>query len=683
MVREFLKKLNIIILSVCLLNISTSVAIAQVKVNEGKIQTDASGNKSKTVEYQFDEIQQKSLISTITMLGAGVFISRALVTYKPMTKDTMAAAVGGASFFGGEILSNLQLKKELDAISLQVEKGKDKDIQNQVKTFQDLKEGYQKVQKSLKTKKTLQMASAASFGVAGILAGVEHFKSHTGLTACKAAITKGMTAASSCAGNPTTSAECGKCALELSAVNATIAKYTATKDIPAESSAKAQALKPIQTSLTNALAYCPATGPAATTIGKGVSSVCSPVFASELKESSTGATTLKVEGVRYIQDSQTNFIVSHFKKSLIGYLTSFLFSNVQASWIPTIAGISGAILATLTATSKWIAKLIDPLMVTPKNRVVVWGIFAGMAYAASKSTDEVLKQIEERIKTIDQIIADLSKYESGIMGQSNSLAAGETGFIKSLGGGVNGIDTGSKYTTPCLDSNSTANCKPISQTVAKSLTSEYDLPEGLKSLVGQVGKLGDGLSGKSDLSSGTLAVAEGLGAKNAAIQKALKDQMQKVKKLTNSNPEAEGKKLLNKLNNATAKSVKSSGMTPSGFLAGMGGTPNYMSTDPSDPTDLLKDDLASGSLTAAVAPAIDLGNGKGEETQDFDFNFKGEGEAGLDLASSTNEEVMDIGEIPEDSIGRADGPTLFEILTSRYMKSGYPKLLEEDQEDNK
>src|SRR5690606_14198875 len=154
------------------------------------------------------------------------------------------AAVGGAAFFGGEILSNMQLKKELDAISVKTEKGKDADVESQMKSFQDLKDGYLKVQKSLKTKKTLQLASAASFGTAGLLAAYMAFKSHSGLTSCKAALTKGMLAAKSCAGVPATSAECGKCSASLASMSSTISKYTTTKDIPADSAAKSKALLP-------------------------------------------------------------------------------------------------------------------------------------------------------------------------------------------------------------------------------------------------------------------------------------------------------------------------------------------------------------------------------------------------------------------------------------------------------
>lgn len=150
------------------------------------------------------------------------------------------------------------------------------------------------------------------------------------------------------------------------------------------------------------------------------------------------------------------------------------------------------------------------------------------------------------------------------------------------------------------------------------------------------------------------------------------------------NPKTTMQKEQDKLEKSIAASIKKSlekkGMTATGFMASIGATP----IDTSIKSAIDTKDLAKGK--PAVANAIDLQSGAdgNKDSDSLKLDFKEESaETGLSLGevSATSKEAPNY-DMNSTEINGENGPSLFELISGRYFKSGYPKLLEEEPSKN-
>ncbi|MBY0413192.1 MAG: hypothetical protein K2Q18_03460, partial [Bdellovibrionales bacterium] len=87
-------------------------------------------------------------------------------------------------------------------------------------------------------------------------------------------------------------------------------------------------------------------------------------------------------------------------------------------------------------------------------------------------------------------------------------------------------------------------------------------------------------------------------------------------------------------------------------------------------------DAMSGSVANQSGPGnvIDLGAGGGDA---FKLDFKDSGMGDLAMANTgAGSAAAPEYEMNVNDIGKEDGPSIFEVISNRYLKSGYPKLLE-------
>jgi hypothetical protein len=223
-----------------------------------------------------------------------------------------------------------------------------------------------------------------------------------------------------------------------------------------------------------------------------------------------------------------------------------------------------------------------------------------------------------------------------------------------------------------MDSDSNVNCKPIEQ--LRLMAGWGNLPDSFKTTASQALSLGNTLSGANGISGSALSAAADLASKQAAIARMLKNRQDAynkipgVKKVDFNKAQQE---FFDSLGKSIKEDLRNNGMTAAGMMAGLGTTSiNTNDTDEAN-KKLAKNPFKdlTGITSSVVAPSGE------KEEKDLDLNFK---EAPTEFVAGAAAISKPEYDVTTDEINKDNGPSIFEVISNRYLKSGYPKLLEED-----
>jgi hypothetical protein len=651
-------------------------------------------------------VESKSdIASTLTMTVVGTLASR-LYKYTPPTIDIMLAAAGGALFLAGEVLAYLKLKDSLKSLQTEITRDSDGNInKEQVATLERLKKSYQDAKGTAQTKKMLQTAAAAAFAAAGIAAATMAVGDTTALTTCSAAITTNISAVGAvliqtC--NPLiagtyTAAAGAACATEVSTCEAAMTAYS--KLVVANEFSR-QASGPSATGIATVTGERPglATGLAAvnaacplyTTLpAKALTSACTPLLPNNVKGESGGVgfTTPLLEAQNNFKQyfspgiNENKIANNYFLKAL-----DFIFPSAHAELFSAMGIASGAAIAYIMATSAVVGPYLDLFMLIPMKRATVWAAMTLTAYTAMGTTDKVISDIEANIQKIDNILKTMYSNADGTT--TNQVATTNTATLTaavstSTFSGVNYSDTtlnngDSIVTLPC--STGTAKpCKSLSD-VAKSSQSFSGFDSQTQMQLGEVLKAADGVNGTSTISKGTLESASKLaGTANALRSSLAKAQAATSEALKKSGSKydltAEAKKVSDTLAKDVSNQLKKSNSTADQMLASMyGGSASASSgkdtaTTKTAAVDTKKEKVQSAnvvdiSASTTATQQMDLGLGK---TADTNAQAVANNEA---LKAATSMDSYDL----KNDITKDSSSSIFELISNRYQKSGYPRL---------
>jgi hypothetical protein len=151
---------------------------------------DKDGTLAQQEKHDFKGVKGNDMLSSITMLVIGVIGTRMAIAYNPKTTDVYVAAAGAAAFIAGEVMSNLKFSGEIKDMSVDITKRVDgKPNNEQIEILNKLKKSYEDAKGATQTKRMLQMAAAAGFGVAAGIAVYKAFTDKTQGAQCVAALT--------------------------------------------------------------------------------------------------------------------------------------------------------------------------------------------------------------------------------------------------------------------------------------------------------------------------------------------------------------------------------------------------------------------------------------------------------------------------------------------------------------
>ncbi|MDD4974332.1 MAG: hypothetical protein PHY93_08260 [Bacteriovorax sp.] len=655
---------------------------------------DSNGVLKKTESHKFDGVKSADMLASITMLATGTIAGRMAAKYRPMTTDVMIAAVGGLAFIAGEVLSNIKFKKTIDDMSVEITKTNDgKMDQAQIDRLQDLKKSYVEAKKTTGTKKMLQLAAATAFAGAGALAAYMAYQEYSLFATCMGDIKTNSAAVKLCpeaVATPALSAVCEKCGVSLDAFGEQMDAINSARKFPGPSLIENGQVTPMQAAAKTTLAAICKEPSASSAAAIGiVTPACTAALTIQsldqiftYKPSALGADNGNSLLNKILFGSQVPKISYEFRQSreLSGFekisdqVLNLFLPKADASWIPLL-GLGASAAVSYFLISGVLATAVDMQMFVPFNRAIAFAALGGLSLLASQASQRQMDKLDANIAKIDQILKDLDALQNGIKANNvneqqiklATLQANQTADLE--------MTPNPATKTDCATSMGSSNCTPLANQLA-SMPGFADLPDSFKSIASQSAKVGDGLSGTNSISGSTLTAASSLAGKQNAVgkllantQKKLNDQLASMGK-PKIDFAKEQNNFLKRLNAQTAKGLNSGGMSAGGFLSSIGGSPLSGSQEASKVADKgsSQKSPASGGLTGGASAVKDKGF-------DLDFKEAGAGEGTLAAGGAPQQEgKFDIG---SNDINTNSGESIFQLISNRYIKSGYPKLLDE------
>ncbi len=689
MFKYIAKTFLIAVIAGSLISVQTSVVYAGVNATKSEAVTDDKGVSSSTKKYQFDKISDSDMLASLAMLAGGFIAGRMFMHYSPATMDVYVAAAGGAAYIAGEVYTNFKFKGTIDAMTLEVSKRSDAKInEEQIQRLNDLKKSYEEARDTTKTKKMLQTASAVAFGAAAAMATYMAFMEDSMVTKCRAALAQAESLVTACASTGATTALCLACKPELTAYNLKFNQYILKMGTIAPSLSLEAATKVDEKLLMSPPKSCMvgAPIPASTLITTSCVSTVAVIQKGEVSGSPVKPTSFNPTfSKKFIAMTKhlPFYALLPYKNpnaTTLEKIFDMILPSAHAGWLPLLGLGAGTALA-MFGMVEVVSVQVDSMMFNPKYRAIAWAALAGVAYMSMNSSDNVIQELDGNIKKIDSILADLNKLTLGAKAQNIAAQAVNTSTIRTKVTDKEDTTSGPQALTPCMTSNNSTNCKPITQQLANA-PGFGNLPDSFKSIATQATKLGDNLSGTNGISGAALSSAEALAKNKSAIGSLLKDRQDALTKITNgkAQPRKEGEQFLNRMKASVQKYLRNKGTTATGMMANLGAMPISGSDKAlSEPTgDSTKPTVSAVSGEGRAAESEEK---KEEEGAGLNLDFSEapvEGSVGGNSAGAAAPEY----DVKTNEIGKENGPSIFEVISSRYLKSGYPKLLDEEPAKN-
>lgn len=649
MLKYFYKTFLISILcgSLLMLDMSYKAGVVNVGFNSARAESVSTGG-----------VDDSNLMSTLTMVGISVIASR-LILYGTLTTDIGLAAAGGLAFIAGDMMATSKLKEAKKKIETEIKRGKNGDITDeQRQSLMRLLNMYKASLGAAETKKNLQLAAAAAFAAAAIAAYMASTL-EVGLdVACQTATAAVTSAAQAALSNPYTATLAGTCLTAQGLSKTAEGKYTGGREVPAPS--------------------CPSITTVLPSWAGGVAA-----------DKSAGVSCSTFGGAAQSSACQAMFTGKKANEPIMCAPPGLLLATTAATVV--LMGITASTLITaVVGFSAPLAEMVDIAIYTPKRRAIVWGVLAGLAFASSSSTSNVISQIEGDIKKIESLLNTINAQASGTIASngiqkptSNGTNVKPNQFILREAESNNSDVKIEGGKIPCITNpdNKGGTCPTVSSTLQNS-TGFNNLPEGFKTDVMNIGQATDGLNGASTVSASSLNAASSIGANAARLLNGLKKtkedfQNRLIASKSKTNLNDEEKKFKDSINNAFKAAMIKNKTNSKALLAsyGSGSSLGELSKATEDTAKLLGDKMPKGlgefkipNIPTPEIPAMP-NYAQGSDTPTADELAKMENN---DEASKSGV-TMDDYEIKTD-ITRDSKENIFDVISKRYKKSGYPRL---------
>ena len=693
-------------------------------------------NSAHAESVKTEKINDADLMGTLTMTVVGTLASR-MYTYK-MTTDIMLAAAGGAAFIAGEVLAFIGLKDVMKGMEQEITRDKKGNInKEQIEALERLKKSYEEAKKTAETKKMLQMAAAAAFAAAGVMAYTMAAGDMAALTTCTTGITTALGAmkalTTTCQAqvapgpymNPVFEkgtaclAAIATCSPLIGTYKTAVMTHETTRQATTPSAPGLASVTGQEAGLTAQLTAMKGACTLETTpIATAMSGACTPLVPTNQKGESGGA-GLKAGFQKQIPpvfrkhllqnqfDQKLYTKVLEQKKSKLYNLfettLGLFFPKAEAALFSMMGIASSAAITYLLATSATLGPTIDFFMLIPQKRAIVWGILAGLTFAATSATNNVISQIDANISKIDAILNGMYSMANGAVANqtigkpTNALTSKplkKLNFSDTDYGEVD-LNKGAGESLPCYTGSNPKNCKSFTETVSKDASFQGLNIDSQKQLNGIL-STADGVNGTSKISGATLRGASAMASSANALRTALNSARKKNDEaLKNAksvfNNDEQTKKLSGLLDKAMRDGLKKANSNPSAMLSTMYGGKGAIGSGSTPAEDAEKSKLAAEALKGAGANVVDINASSGEGA-DLGITGLEDGSNG----QMTPEELAKLNEQNAALVGKAtideydlknditnDSTTsIFDLITNRYQKSGYPRLfkIKEPQE---
>ncbi len=682
------KQFIITLSSVMLLNLSFVYNVEGLKFSfsNSAYAEEVVNYKGDTGTVKIDEAGGNFVTDSGTALL--VFIASAIVVYKLITSctgstpwDLYGAALGAGIFIAGELMSIMGSKEELSAKTLEYKiRGEDGQIDDeQYAALQKEKEMMDSISSAADKRAKMQTAAAVVFAGSAALALYEETQIKAAELSCSVAVASSVT-----------------CAPVLSIVKT----KEGIKEIPAASITKWTGLAQAKIAEGAELKTCVVTAKAeleaaeaaaAASAGGGTAAV---ILAGKELAAAIGAEnscTISM-GVEKMNEVACKLSTSplfgateqanpkeEIKSFYAGLLDMIVPTAEAAGMGDMLKGIAGAIAGYYVGQST----MINTLITTPNHRAILWGSLAAYGYIVAGNTKDEAETAKSNSDKIAKIMKRMDRSRGSVQMDNKMATAGASNLGRQINIGTQSQALGT--TMPCSngsskDSQGKTICNPAPFTTKSSFSGTGAFPASIAPLMKAGGSFISANQGKNSVSGDSLGNIDTINGQKNAINGLL----DKAKKNLNKTLLSAGKKpvdfnkeqnkVMKGLANAIRNSLRKSGDSSSGLLGRMG----YGSQLKSD-----KKPEAVEEVAKEITASVDTSSGKGLESKKpgFDFDFAaGQSDA---IVAAKNAEfdanaqaANENAEIKDDII-QDKSVSIFKVISIRYKKSGFKRLLDE------
>lgn len=389
------------------------------------------------------------------------------------------------------------------------------------------------------------------------------------------------------------------------------------------------------------------------------------------------------------------------KKMLYTYMLERLIGSTHASTFSSplsMMGIASSVAVSFVmANYVGVANFVDMNVLIPKRRAMIWAAMAATTAMAISATSAVEKKLEANIQKIRAVLARMYQLNpAGFANKANLINAIQKGVplarkVSSVPLSNNIVSENIKYdhskSLPCITAEVNGKCEDMGSSVQK-IEGLNSIPSELRKQFNDVADFGKTINGSSSISSAAIEGSQKLGSQSNAISERMRAERKKLQEILNKNnrngdkvdfekDEAEARKALLK---STADALKANKLTEEGAFRLIGGGINTIGIKGESlaNTDAKKSDSGANAVNLAVAgenkeekKKNEMNLGLGDDAEKDIASVEGlNPEAGGEAEKSIDD--YDLGQ----NIHKDPNQNLFEIISKRYINSGYKRLLE-------
>ena len=418
----------------------------------------------------FNEQLQKDIV----MLILAQVTSRLQACSK--TEDMTMAIGAGNAFIVGEVAEYTQTESLKTKLETSIAEMKTESNQKQLEVFRSLKTEYQNVLKSSLTKQHIRDLSKNSFKTAAALAAAEAVEDETWATSCSNSNISMTTRGKNQSGDDILMylamaaaayavPFCGGCAAAAIYLSkkrdsdndgqSCNAGFQRTSTLIADRKIACDMLG------TEAM-FTPASDPTITASAY-IKNNC--INSSKEVSVSAGSGCVGHSSSGAGPYTACDKAVESFDKNMSGCPVSIL----KAAKVSTLenSGITSEVgREFVRKASETISRVVDMRMASPRQRVIVWSVFAELAGDSVETNKLMINQIQTQLKIIQDIIDRLEAYAKGVQLNNGKLGGVS---LKSQKVNIDELDMiNLKSPTACMTGNDTAHCKSVGESLSEN-----------------------------------------------------------------------------------------------------------------------------------------------------------------------------------------------------------------------
>jgi hypothetical protein len=629
-----------------------------------------------------DQIITSDYIAILTMFAAGA-VTGAMIKAKPLPTDVMIGAGAGLAFVAGEVLSTMNHNEDIEVdkrFELKTNNGVLVDHE-QIEALKQQKAAYEKINETSKYKLYLQGAAAAGYLAAAGVAMSKQSKDIYYFGKCQADISKAMgefpghcaikfppADPANAALHATCQGQASSCMPQLTIANTKVGEIMAMDVLPGPSTQQATQLQTLVTETNTALTTV--TGTCAGFPGLAGLTECQRNLTDFSINDVAGATNVPVTSPVAMLG------IPPSKYEIFFEVMDFFFPAAHAGPYSKYGlGAAGAgLLLGIMVSSKG---AMDQFVSTPSKRAILWAALAALAGATAYTTYQIMAKMDENIEKIDALLNRMRELDNTYTPTGTTTNVGETPIntIRPQSSISTNITPPGQTVFPCAGGTAPP-CPDLSKAITNSGEIKGIDPE-FAGAANAIGEIGNSIQGQGALDSGTISKAASLSGRQGALRKKLEKLNKKINafRAKNGLPKVslknQSKKLASTLQNRVRAKLKSKPKGASSLANFFGGSVAPSLEGDKKSAVANKEEVTDKKAKRGSAVKSKKGgyfklfgnNNGNDEFQEIDTS---------DLGGTHDEESP-------DDIVENNGTSLWQIITVRYLKSGYPRLLEEEK----